>query len=93
MYSSHRATSLQCSTGDLAWLEFWAPWIDSIEVIDIRAQVLRHYAAIGLGVPDLDVRLRSCLIHIGLDHLAYNAHTGDLKELTAVNERLLPLLG
>ncbi len=29
----------------------------------------------------------SPMIHIGLDHLAYNAHTGDLRELAAVTER------
>ena len=51
-----------------------------------------HYAAIGLDVPELDFRLRSCMIHIGLEHLAYHAHTGDLNELSAVTERLRSVL-
>ena len=77
---------------DVAWLEFWAPWHPSIEATDIRTQLLLHYAAIGQDVPDFDSRLRSCMIHIGLDHQAYNAYTGNLDALTAVTERLLSLL-
>ncbi len=74
---------------DLAWLEFWSPWHPSLAATDIRAEARRHYAAIGLDVADLDARLRCCLIHIGLDHQAYCAFTGELDELQAVTERTL----
>ena len=74
---------------DLAWLEFWAPWHPSLAATDIRGEARRHYSAIGLDVPDFDARLRCCLIHIGLDHQAYCAHTGELDELQAVTERTL----
>ena len=77
---------------DIAWLVFWTPWFEALRAIDIRAEAIRHYAATGLDVPDLDARLRCCLIHIGLDHLAYNAHTGSEGDLAAVTERLIPLL-
>ncbi|HEY5013888.1 MAG TPA: aminoglycoside phosphotransferase family protein [Acidimicrobiia bacterium] len=74
---------------DLAWLEFWAPWHPSIAATDVRGEARRHYASIGLDVPDLDVRLRCYLIHIGLDHQAYCAFTGQLDELATITERTL----
>jgi hygromycin-B 4-O-kinase len=74
---------------DIAWLEFWAPWYPSIAATDIRGEARRHYASIGLDVPDLDARLRCYLIHIGLDHQAYCAFTGQLGELAMVTERTL----
>ena len=77
---------------DIAWLEFWSPWSEALAASDIRSEATRHYAAIGLDVPDFDERLRCCMIHIGLDHQAYNAHTGDMEALDAVTKRLLPLL-
>ena len=77
---------------DIAWLAFWAPWYEALDAIDICGEARLHYDAIGLEVPELDARLRCCMLHIGLDHLAYNAHTGNMKDLVEVNERLLPLL-
>lgn len=77
---------------DIAWLEFWAPWHEGLAAIDIRSEAARHYDASGLDVPDLEVRLRCCGIHIGLSHQAYCAHTGQLRELVAVTDRLVPLL-
>jgi len=74
---------------DVAWLEFWAPWHPALAATDIRAEARRHYTAIGLDVPDFDARLRCCLIHIGLDHQAYCAYTGQRDELQAVTERTL----
>jgi hygromycin-B 4-O-kinase len=74
---------------DIAWLEFWAPWHPSIAATDVRGEARRHYASIGLDVADLDARMRCCLIHIGLDHQAYYAFTGELDELTTVTARTL----
>jgi hygromycin-B 4-O-kinase len=74
---------------DVAWLEFWSPWHPSIAATDIRTEARRHYASIGLDVEDLDARLRCYLIHIGLDHQAYCAFTGQLDDLVAVTERTL----
>ena len=36
--------------------------------------------------------MRCCMLHIGLAHLAYHAHTGILEELAAVAERTAPLM-
>jgi Predicted aminoglycoside phosphotransferase len=74
---------------DVAWLEFWAPWHPSIAATGVRGEVRRHYATIGLDVADLDARLRCYLIHIGLDHQAYCAFTGQLDELATITERTL----
>lgn len=77
---------------DIAWLEFWSPWYEALEAIGFRNQVLLHHADRGAEIPDVDARIRSCMIHIALDHQAYNAHTRNLDGLVAVTDRLLPLL-
>jgi hygromycin-B 4-O-kinase len=61
---------------DQAWLLFWQPWYPAWAAIDIRGAAERHYAALGLHVPDLAARLRCCQIHIGLASQAYNAWKG-----------------
>ena len=77
---------------DIAWLQFWSPWFEALAAMDPCEQVKDHYASIGLAVPNFDERLRCCMIHIGLDHLAYNAHVGNIKDLVAVAEQLVPLI-
>lgn len=77
---------------DIAWLAFWASWHPGLRKIDIVERARGHYAAIGLSVPDFEARLRCCMLHIGLDHLAYNAHLGDRAALDDVVRRMRPLL-
>jgi hygromycin-B 4-O-kinase len=66
---------------DLAWLCFWQPWYPAWQRIDFRAEAARHYAAIGLDVPDFEGRLRCCQIHIGLASQAYMAYAGNWTDL------------
>jgi len=61
---------------DLAWLCYWQPWYPAWREIDFKAEARRHYAAIGLDVPDLDRRLTCCQLHIGLGEQAYQAYAG-----------------
>lgn len=77
---------------DLAWLEFWGPAQEAMAGLDFRRSALDHFDAIGLHVPDFDSRLRGCMVHIGLDHLAYHAWSGDADALAWVSERLRSLL-
>ena len=63
----------------MAWFAFWAPWYLAWAGIDFAAEAARHYAAIGLDVPDLDARLQCYLVHIGLDAQAYNAYKGEVR--------------
>ena len=41
--------------------------------IDITAELERHWDQHG-GLPALHHRLQACLLHIGLDAMAYNAY-------------------
>ncbi|MCP5065991.1 MAG: aminoglycoside phosphotransferase family protein [bacterium] len=77
---------------EIAWLEFWAPWSEAMASLGIPARAREHFTIIGLDVPDFDLRLRACMIHIALDHLAYNAWAGRADSLASVSERMLPLL-
>jgi hygromycin-B 4-O-kinase len=74
---------------DLAWLCFWQPWYPAWQPLDFREEAMRHYAAIGLAVPDFEARLRCCQIHIGLAGQAYMAYAGHWTDLQATARRTL----
>jgi hygromycin-B 4-O-kinase len=74
---------------DLAWLCFWRHWYPVWQRIDFREEATRHYASIGLDVPDFEERLRCCQIHIGLEGQAYLAYTGNLTGLQETAQRTL----
>lgn len=69
---------------DLAWLCYWQPWFPAWRDIDFLGEALRHWASIGLDVPDWQRRLTCCEIHIGLGEQAYQAYAGlwDMLEKT-----------
>lgn len=76
---------------DLAWLCFWSSWFPAWRTIDFAGEARRHFAAIGLAVPNFDARLRCYALHIGLDGQAYSAFTGRWDELEATAQRTLAL--
>lgn len=76
---------------DLAWLCFWQPWYPAWQRIDFAQKARRHYAAIGLAVPDFEQRLRCCQLHIGLASMAYQAYAGDWTNLEGTARRILDL--
>ena len=61
---------------DAAWLIFWWPWFPPWRDIDITAELETHWERGGGLPPGLHQRLRACLLHIGLDAMAYNAYRG-----------------
>lgn len=67
---------------DLAWFEFWSPWHPNLDLAPLRATTR---SALGDHVQQ---RLLACLLHIGLDHIAYNAHLEDWREVANVERRL-----
>jgi len=67
---------------------FWAPWHPAIERSDMLTAFIEHYRDVGLEVPDMDARLRCCLLHIGLVHVAYNAFLGDEETLILTDRRM-----
>jgi hypothetical protein len=48
---------------------------------------------VGYWPPNLAARLSACSLHIGLDHLAYNAFRGDWQTLEATAARMRELVG
>ncbi|WP_145138943.1 phosphotransferase family protein [Paenibacillus sp. Y412MC10] len=58
---------------DMAWLLYWWPWYPQWQEIDLQ-QVLNDVWERQGGFPSqMEERLRCCLLHIGLDHIAYCA--------------------
>jgi hygromycin-B 4-O-kinase len=77
---------------DVALLTFWSPWFPALDAVDVRTAIRRHYHDIGFVVPDFDMRLRTCELHIGLAHLGYHAWMRDWDELDAVARRTRQVL-
>lgn len=77
---------------ELAWFEFWAPWYAQIDIVYLRTVLEQHWHAIGYVPHHKEARLTACYLHIGLDHLAYNAHLGDWAALRATAERMRTLV-
>jgi hygromycin-B 4-O-kinase len=74
---------------DVAWLAFWSAWYPAWQGVDFGSEAARHYASIGLDVPDLRARLQCYEVHIGLGGQAYNAFKGRWPELAATARRTL----
>ncbi len=72
---------------ELAWMQMWEPWYPAMADADVVGTITRHLRAREPATPAFDARLRACLLHIGLDHVAYNAWTGDLDTLGRVIDR------
>jgi hygromycin-B 4-O-kinase len=77
---------------DLAWFEFWAPWHPQLDVAQLRTELERRWRQVGYTPAAMPERLAACYLHIGLDHLAYNAHLGDWKTLAATAARMETLV-
>lgn len=73
---------------DLAWFEFWASWFPDLDINYLRQKLEEQWREIGYVPNDLQTRLMACYLHIGLDHIAYNAHLGNWTELNNVVERI-----
>jgi hygromycin-B 4-O-kinase len=66
---------------DLAWLLYWWTWYPDWRDIDIHAAVDAHLDTVGEPRSGRDTRLHCYQLHIGLEHLAYNAFTGRRDDL------------
>ena len=77
---------------DLAWFEFWAPWTPHLDMQHLRSELERRWREVGYAPADKAARLMACYLHIGLDHLAYNAYLGDWSTLAATAERMRTLV-
>ncbi len=76
---------------DAAWLIFWWPWFPRWQGIDITDELERHWGQHGGLPPGLHHRLRACLVHIGLDAMAYNAYRGRWDDLARIASQVTEL--
>ena len=77
---------------DLAWFEFWAPWYSELDMGYLRSELESRWRRVGYAPVNRAARLAACYLHIGLDHLAYNAYLGDWPMLSATAERMRALV-
>jgi hygromycin-B 4-O-kinase len=77
---------------DLAWFEFWAPWHPKLDVQSLRSELERRWAAMGYVPENKESRLMACYLHIGLEHLAYNAYRENWSSLLATAKRMRTLV-
>jgi hygromycin-B 4-O-kinase len=76
---------------DAAWLIFWWPWFPQWQGIDITAELEQHWELHGGLPPGLHHRLRACLVHIGLDAMAYTAYRGRWDDLVRIASQISKL--
>lgn len=77
---------------DLAWFEFWAPWHPNMDVVYLRSELEKRWREVGYDPHEKEARLQACYLHIGLDHLVYNASIGDEENLAGTARRMRKLL-
>ena len=77
---------------DLAWFEFWGPWYPELDMQILRSALEQRWQAVEYVPEAQDSRLLACYLHIGLDHLAYNAYLEDWDALLATAERMRELV-
>jgi hygromycin-B 4-O-kinase len=76
---------------DAVWLIFWWPWFPQWQDIDITAELEGHWEQHGGQPPRLHHRLWACLVHIGLDAMAYNAYRGRWDDLARTASQISEL--
>ena len=57
---------------DASWFEFWAPFHPHLDVELLLTKLRQRWSGAGIDLGRATRRL-ACLLHIGLDHIAYNA--------------------
>lgn len=77
---------------ELAWFEFWSPWYPDLDMGLLRAALAQRWREVDYIPAHQDERLMISYLHIGLDHLGYNAYTGDIKSLEATAYRMRELV-
>jgi hygromycin-B 4-O-kinase len=57
---------------DAAWFEFWAPFHPHLDIDLLLTQLRHRWTDAGVDISAEEPRRLACLLHIGLDHIAYN---------------------
>jgi hygromycin-B 4-O-kinase len=77
---------------DAAWLIFWWPWFPQWRDVDIAAELKQHWDQRGGPPTGLHHRLQACLVHIGLDAMAYNAYRRRWDDLARIASQVAGLI-
>ena len=77
---------------DLAWFEFWAPWHTNLDVPLLREALENRWIQVDYTRTNPQERLSACYLHIGLDHIAYNAYTENWPVLQETTDRMCELV-
>src|SRR6185436_6439031 len=67
---------------ELAWFEFLAPWYTELNLAYLESELEQRWREADYIPANKKNRMMSCRLHIGLDHLAYNAFTGNWSALS-----------
>lgn len=81
--------SWKCSTRgdflyDVAWCTFWSPWHPGIAAVDVGSRTLAAADLVDGALTGAAARHHCYELHIGVQHLAWCAWTGNQQELQAV---------
>lgn len=74
---------------DNAWFLYWWSWYPQWQEIDLQEILDLHWEKHGGKPAQMEERLRCCLIHIGLDHIAYSAFRQRTEDMRRNSEQLL----
>jgi hygromycin-B 4-O-kinase len=77
---------------ELAWFDFWSPWFPELDMQLLHAELEQRWRDAGYSPANKKERLDACHLHIGLDHLGYNAFQGDWANVIATAERMKALI-
>lgn len=77
---------------ELAAFTFWSPWHSQLDVPMLQAELEKRWHDAGYIPKDIEKRLWACYLHIGLEHIAYNAYLGDWHTLLETAERMKRLV-
>jgi hygromycin-B 4-O-kinase len=77
---------------ELAWFDFWSPWYPELDMKLLHSELEQRWREAGYSPQNKKERLAACYLHIGLDHLGYNAFQGDWANVIASAERMRALV-
>ncbi len=76
---------------DASWFEFWAPFHPHLDIELLLSTLGRRWIDAGVDLSDHDQRRLGCLLHIGLDHLAYHVTREAWADVDDVVDRMRDL--
>ena len=73
---------------ELALVEFWRDWYPQLDIGLVRTELWNRWRAIGYAPHHFEERMLACSLHIGLEHMAYNAFINDWTAVAQIENRM-----